>query len=92
MSNVLRDTMPMRTGESFPGCSAQNVLLVAAGSRIEETERKPIAIHPVLPIGFSSQRWRWLRTDDRPAFTEGPRRTVLKFPRTAHLRSILGST
>jgi hypothetical protein len=61
MSKVLRETMPMRTGESFPGCSAQNVFWVAAGNRIEETERRTIAIHPVLRIAFSLQRSRWLK-------------------------------
>jgi len=56
MSNVLRETIPMRTGAGFAACSAQNVLWVTAGSRIEEAERKTIAIHPVLRIGFSSHR------------------------------------
>jgi hypothetical protein len=52
MSKVLRDTIPMRTGASFAGGSAQNVLWVTAGSKIEEAERRTIAIHPVLRIGF----------------------------------------
>jgi len=37
---------------TFAGCSAQNVLWVTEGSRIEEAERRTIAIHPVLRIGF----------------------------------------
>jgi hypothetical protein len=49
MSKVLRETIPIRTGMSFPGLSAEK----AAGPRIDETKRKRIAIHPVLLIGFS---------------------------------------
>jgi hypothetical protein len=56
MSNVLRDTIPRRTGVGFPGRSAQNVLFVTEGSRIEEAERRTIAIHPILRTGFSLQR------------------------------------
>jgi len=52
MSNVLRDTMPMRTGVGFAGCSAQKVFSATAGSKIEEAERRTIAIHPVLRTGF----------------------------------------
>jgi hypothetical protein len=52
MSNVLRDTMPMRTGVGFPVCSAQNVLWVTERRKIEDAERRTIAIHPVLRIGF----------------------------------------
>jgi len=55
MSKLLRETTPMRTGIGLPGLSAENVLFVAAGTRIDETERRRIAIHPVLLIGFSLQ-------------------------------------
>jgi hypothetical protein len=54
MSKVLRETIPMRTGISLPGLSAENVLL-AAGETSIETERGRIAIHPVLLIGFALQ-------------------------------------
>jgi hypothetical protein len=53
MSKVLRETIPMRTGMSLPGLSADK----AAGPSIDEIERKRIAIHRVLLIGFSLQLW-----------------------------------
>src|SRR4030095_2174386 len=49
MSRVLRETIPMRTGMSLPGLSAEK----AAGPSIDEIRRKRIAIHPLLLIGFS---------------------------------------
>jgi hypothetical protein len=52
---VLRETIPMRTGVSLPGLSAEN----AAEFRMDETKRKRrLPIHLVSLIGFSMNAQR----------------------------------
>src|SRR5262249_18174373 len=46
MSKVLRETIPMRTGMSLPGLSADK----AAGPNVDEIKRNRISLHPVLLI------------------------------------------
>ena len=53
MSNVLRDTVPMRTGISFRAESAPNALWARQENR---AERKTITIQNDLPIDPSSLR------------------------------------
>jgi len=53
MSKVLRETIPILTGVSLPGFSAENAL--AADPRIDETERRKIAIIAGILMGSSMQ-------------------------------------